>query len=194
MPALFTIADFEDATGIEIEPEDETKVQFIIDSISEYIINYTGYNFFEVTDYEEKCQADYYGIVSLPKPVTDVTSVKDWRDLEEVSDWDWDGTSCIFNLQGHQTVVVTWSGGESDVPDDIFSVAIDMAKAALLPPGEQSMVSYQVGDVSEKYFKGRIASLIDDFQQNTLDSYRESEGTWRLGSHQFHIDPQMFRP
>lgn len=186
MAALFTIADFEDATGVEVLPEDEPKMQFMINAISQYIIDYTGNNFFVIEDYTERCQADYYGIVLLPPPVDEVSSVKSARSNEEISYWDWDDNRTVFNLQPHETVLVTYSGGFTEVPEDIFSLAIDVLKQAVLPPTDNSMTQFTVGDVSEKYFKGKISSLIDDLGFRTLNNYTDTEGTWRLGPRQFN--------
>lgn len=186
MPALFTIADFEDATGIEILPEDEPKIQFRIDAISNYIIDYTGYNFFPPSAITEKCTADYYGLVSLPRPVVDVTSVKNARTNQELSYWDWDGDRYIYNLLPHDVVTVTYTGGFQSIPDDVFTAAIDILRVAIAPADQNSLVAYTVGDVTEKYFKGQIQQFIDDFAQRTLDNYHTTEATWRLGLPAFH--------
>lgn len=186
MAALFTIADFEDATGVEVLPEEEPKIQFMIDAISQYIVDYTGTNFYVVEDYTERCTADYYGIVTLPPPVDEVTSVKGARSQEELSYWDWDDNRTVYNLYPHETVDITYSGGYAEVPDNIFSLGIDILKQAVLPPTDNSMTQFTVGDVSEKYFKGKISSLIDELGWITLRSYTDTEGTWRLGPRQFN--------
>jgi hypothetical protein len=183
---LVTIADIEDATGIEVLPEDEPKIQHLINSITSYINTYCDTSFGEEREATSRVQADYYGMIELPLTTTDVSSVKNWRNSEEISYWDWDGMRTVYNLCGHETVDVTFTYGYSSVPEDIKNVAIDMVKAAFLPPDDSDVTQFMVGDVMERYFKGPISQLVDGIGLRVLNSYKPTEGTWRLGGRVFN--------
>jgi hypothetical protein len=154
--------------------------------VTSYLNTYCDTYFGETREVTARVQADYYGMIELPNSVVDVTSVANWRNSEEISYWDWDGMRTVYNLNGHETVNVTFEYGYSAVPTDIRNVAIDMVKAAFMPPDDSDVTQFMVGDVMERYFKGPISQLVDGIGLRILNSYKPTEGTWRLGPRYFN--------
>lgn len=182
--SLVTIADLEEALGIEISSEDINPTQFLLDKISAYIETYTGITFSLVEEAEVKLTSDYYGIIDLPGPVIEVLGVKNWRDDSDVFYWDFNGDSELSGFYPDQTVVVTLSYGYETVPSDIKLVALDMAVSATAAPRISEVTMKTVGDVSEKFAAySSLANFMDEFSKSVLDSYRVSEWSQRLGDH-----------
>lgn len=181
MADLITVDDVETAIGRPPADQTEEDVwQYHITNISAYINSLVDDSFEEIEDDElARVQADYYGIITLKGgPITEVTSVRNWRSDEE-TEWDWNGIDEIMNLNCLQVVNVTYSHGWDAVPPDIIALCTDAVLVAINEVDADDLISYQVGDVVEKY--ASIRTFSENNTEAILDQYRATETTYRLG-------------
>ncbi len=151
-----------------------------ISSVSSYINSICDDSFEEIEDDVIRYQSDYYGIIELlGGPVSEVSSVAYFRSGAELSGWYWDGFEQLSVGAGLLTVDVTLTHGWSQVPLDIETIATDASLVAINSFDADDLISYQVGDVNEKY--ASIKTFAEQNTQSVLDNYRRTEATLRLG-------------
>lgn len=192
---LITIEELEAALGSDIESGEEAQVAHYISLISTYIKSYTGAKFSpeEVTD---RFRSDYYGVVELPGPVSEISDVRYYYGQQAV--WRWDGYNQIYDLRPEVAVDVTYTSGYSEIPADIKMVATEGAKRLYYSPAGQEngpLVRYRVGDVEEQYKApfniGIGAGIFNDLETYILDKYRITETTFRIGFTQHKEGPRF---
>lgn len=186
--ALITLTDLEPAVGKDLTGDEAAT--YAIELVSMYIRVYTDTSFEEVTE-TITYKADYYGRVQLNTPVTEVSGVVYYND-QPVFDWQWDGWGEVYGIKPNHTVKVTYTHGFTDVPNDVKYVAIEAAKRLYVTPDRYNLgmlMQFNVGDVSE-WYNSRMNNpmlaqgLFNDLEKLTLDNYRETNTTLRLGYHQ----------
>lgn len=186
---LITIDYLEKALGVPVGSLDQDQAQYYIDTISAYVESYTGVTFTLQEDVILRLQADYYGQVVLHmKPIQTVTDVTVAPQTTPYSFpltdpvWGFDGYDTIYNLQPHSVYLITLTYGYSDVPQDIKSYTTEQCRNALNNPN--NLANYRVGDVTESYATKDAVNEVKSVAglgQSVLDSYKDSEETWRLG-------------
>lgn len=171
---LITTADIEDALGrAAYNAAEEAAWQQAIVVVSNYINSKVRVGF-ATTTVTATYQADSYGCIYLREPVTNISSIKNYRTQEEDLWVDFDGVYKLFNLEPQQVVVVTYTYGYSEPPQDIQDLATTLAIAQInessAPVG---LRRYKVGDVEEQYTgDGTSRHILDDMINGVLDNYR----------------------
>lgn len=184
MADLINVDDLIEALGRDPEsPTEETQWGHYITKVSTYINSQCAVSFTPFNVEDEKHQADYYGVVSdLTLPITAVTSVKRADTSAVDPNATWDHNALIYNLCPNQVVLVSYSGGKTNPPDDIRMVAIDSVVELINGPSNDGLLSYQIGDVVERYKSPTVADVVEELGADILDRYRAGEGSWHLGS------------
>ncbi len=171
---LITTADIEDALGrAPYNAAEEAAWQQAIVVVSNYINSKVRVGF-ATTTVTATYQADSYGQIYLREPVTNIASIKNYRTQQEDLYVDYDGVYKLFNLEPQQVVVVTYTYGYSEPPQDIKDLATTLAIAQInessAPVG---LRRYKVGDVEEQYTgDGASRHILDDMINGVLDNYR----------------------
>lgn len=172
MADLITVDDIEAALGREGTDEEVDEWNRYIDVVSNYINNSVDVSFEPLT-VTTRLKADSYGQIRLIRPVTDITSVKNFRTGMEDLWVDFDGIDLLFYLEPHQVVDVTYSYGYDDVPEDVVNVCVNLVLTLVSEAPPTNLTKYKVGDVEELYSESRVASLVDDYVNEVLDNYRQ---------------------
>lgn len=186
------------AVALGVDPEDwtpaqEAQYQFYIDTISAYVETYTGVTFTFHEDEVVRQQADYYGVIELaPTPVLNVSAVTAVAAPNYYTAYGFDGLGSVYGVAAHGVYDVTMSYGYATPPQDIKSYVTESVRGVIANP--TGLASFRVGDVTEAYGgKGDSGGVTTyaGLGQAVLDSYRSTEATWRLGTHQFAPSPQL---
>lgn len=147
--AMVTVAELSAFMGREFSTVEQTQAESIIAVVEGVIESETGVSFTPVVDDLIVIQADGHGIIELnSRPVTNVTSVTDVNG-EEITSWEFDGLSTIYNLFPLQVVYVTYSHGFDAVPNDIKGVALGAASRVMYNPS--GLRQETVGAISVTY-------------------------------------------
>jgi hypothetical protein len=177
--ALLTLDNLATVMGRESRPYEGDEIgpaQLTLDIVEAYILTRCpGLAFEETTVTDEKMQADYSGIIEIRKyPISDITSVKNFRDNTETC-WDWDDWDTIFDLCPFETVLVSYVYGFDAVPSDLLTVAKSLAYRQASNP--LNVRQQTVGAISETY-----ADLHTNSQEDAiLDKYAITASSLRLG-------------
>lgn len=183
MTALITVEDIEAALGREVaDEEEEAQWQFLINSLSDFVNNYVDVSFVAIEDETRRFKADGLGQIKLPRPVTNVTSVSNFRTGNIDYYGDWDGLDLIYNLLPEQVVDVVFSYGYTEVPDDIKNLMLTGVLAQLEEISVVALRSFKVGDVEEQYRDGVATQLFGTTALNTLYKYVDNSFTINTGS------------
>lgn len=181
MADLIEISDVETAIGRP--PADATESAqwgFYITAVSSFINSLVDDSFEELTDDVLRYQADYYGVIHLKGgPVEEVTLVTNYKTGEELAAWDWDGLDKIVVRDALRVCNVTYTHGWATVPPDITSLCTNMVIDSINGQDSEELVSYQVGDVNEKF--AALPSFNNSHTEDILDQYRDTEANWALG-------------
>lgn len=146
--ALITTSELEAFMGKTFTTEEEAQASSIIDTVSDFIESEVGMSFSPVVDDVITIQADGQGIIEFTsRPVADVTSVKDVNG-DEITDWEFDGLSAVYNLFPNQVVTVTYSHG-SLPPNDIKGIAKTASARVMYNPS--GLRQETVGAISVTY-------------------------------------------
>lgn len=186
---LIEVQYLEKALGVPVGSLNQDQAQYYIDTVSSYVESYTGVTFTPQVDVTLRLQADYYGQITLHmKPIQDVTEVLPADQttpcdiLLTTPSWGFDGYDTIYNLQPHSVYLVTLSYGYDEVPQDIKSYVTEQCINKVNNPN--NLEAFRVGDVTETYgTKTQVNETVSvaGLGQEVLDSYKDTEETWRLG-------------
>ncbi len=197
--SIITIEQLETALGRDLTTEQEAQAQFFIDAITAAIETYTGTTFTLQEDVTLRMQADYYGQIRLPmKPIQEVSAVEYSTNTTPTAQpvtplfWGFDGYDTIYNLPAHVVLDVTLSYGYATAPADIQAYVVWATTGVLNNP--DGLESFRVGDVTETYGQAASASGITSYaglMQQTLDSYKDTYDTWRLGPRNYIRSPNL---
>lgn len=182
MVALITTTDIEDALGRAAEDAtEETRWQFYIDAVSDYIDNYVDVSFEKITE-TVRLRANWSGRIELPgKPIHSITSVIDFRTGQPDFYVDWDGISELFNLDGGQVVDITYVHGLDQIPRDIKNLALSSILGLINEGDPTELRSFQVGDVREDYRDNFFQALFGEIGMVTLHKYCQTSYTIDAG-------------
>lgn len=192
MVTLTTVELLEEALGKTLEGAELQAAEYYIKLISTYILSYTGLIFDDDESPGEvktvRMKADYYGIIDLSGgAIESVESVKMWGSQGEHLSWHWDGLDQVFGLRAQEVVDITYTVGETAIPNDLQMVATEATKKLFdSPSGEPTgpATRYRVGDVEEGYRAvdlGSLGGYFNDFEKLILNRYRPTVGTLHLG-------------
>ncbi|HSN24010.1 MAG TPA: hypothetical protein VLS45_07555 [Methylomicrobium sp.] len=181
--ALITVADVAKATGKTYTSGTAiyNQIQFFCDVIEAYVTSIVGYVFTPAT-FTLRMQADYDGIITLPKrPVTAVSAIATPSGLN-VTGWSWDGLDEVDGLQAHQVIDITFTAGYTTTPSDLKMLATAVAaRQATNPDGIRQKT---VGAISETFAAGDGSAgsvFFTPMENLILKNYSTSMDTWRLG-------------
>lgn len=189
MVALIQISDIEAALGRPADDAaEETKWQFYIDSLSDYICNFVDVSFEKITE-TVRLKADGYGIINLPGgPIHSITDVVNFRTGMSDQYVDWDGISVLYYLEGGQTVDVTYTHGYDIIPKDIRNLALNAILGMLNEGDPAELRSLQVGDVREEYRDSFFQALLGEVGMVTLYKYCDTNFTINASGLDMNMD------
>lgn len=179
--ALITTNDLENYMNKDFSAGETNQAQAIIDSIEAFLLSETGISFSLVEDEEILIQADGHGIIELnAQPIHNVSSVKDVNG-EEISEWEFDGLTTIYNLFPNEVVQVTYSYGYSTAPNDLKAVAKGAASRVMYNPA--GLRQETVGAISVTYpgIGGEAGSInFSNVEKKVIDKYGRRNQSLRL--------------
>lgn len=181
--ALVTPADIAAATRMTLTSgsADFIQAQVFCDFVSLFISELSGYSFDNATA-TERLQADYDGIIALPrKPVVEVVEVKTVSGAI-ISTFYWNGLDEIDGLEAHQVVDVEYDAGFTSPPDVLKKIAIAAASRQMLNPS--GIRQQTIGAISETFgTPGAVSGAVyfSSLELQILNKYATTMDTWRLG-------------
>jgi hypothetical protein len=181
-----TTADLAKLMKTTFDPATEAQAQMILDQIEAYIKRILGISFGEVSDYTKTLVADGHGLIELPlTPVTAVTSVKYIDGTDYRDGWGYNDDGYLYNITPGMAVRVTWSYGFATMPDDLKGVVLSMAERRAYNP--QGIRQKTVGSESITFASAADAGAVNPSatEREILDSYRDTEASWRLNLDKF---------
>lgn len=189
---LITITDIEAALGVDVSSDEEPRIQWYIDAVSSFIVDYTSQDFLPHVAEALVCQADGGGVIEF-QDLTSVSKVElydQWQKLySEVvaGDYRFDGISKILFLAPGETYRVTATYGFTVVPPSIKAIATQLVLAGtgLDRMAAGGLKSFRIGDEEVVYGvtlsdTGSPQVTLSGLQRNSLDSYSPGSHTWRL--------------
>jgi len=184
---IITIAELEAALGRTLVGDQIAQAQYFIDGVSSYVETYTGVTFTLHENEVVRQQADYYGELALaPEPIIAVGDVTAVHIPSCTTFYGYDGLNTLYNLEAHGVYDVVLTYGYETPPTDIKTYVTEQVRFMINNPNNLSQ--YRVGDVTETY---NTKDQTDDVMsvaglgQDTLDSYKRTEQTWKLGPRSF---------
>lgn len=188
MAALAEDSDVEATLLRALTSNEQNYVDALLARASRAVRVYTGQYIEQVTDDEVTVIPDPYGNLRLPQwPVTDVASVTVNGDEIDPTSYVWNRQGVIrqhtlnsFEINGtpiawRTPVVVTYTHGYEEIPDDIIGVVADLVAGRLLSPaGSGAVKAAQVDDVRVEYDVATATASVDltDDQKTILDRYK----------------------
>lgn len=196
---ITTVPIVESALGRTLTPTEATQCEYYIEFISAFVETYTGTTFTLQEDVALKMQSDHYGIIDLPmKPIVEVTDVINDPSIVPAIDlaltepfWGYDGYGSIYNLAPEAAYQVTLTYGYTTPPTDIQGYVTQAVVGVINNP--TGLASFRVGDVTESYtgVSSGGQMTVAQMGQYVLDSYKDTEETWRLGPRTFNQNPTL---
>jgi hypothetical protein len=183
--SLLTLEDLAVALGREIETAEEPSFQWLIESISVFIEDYTGMAFSLHEDETIRYRADGRGIVKLRGPVGEVATVTPVLSTDPYAYHDgygpyYDGFDEIYYMPPFGIVDVTYTYGMEEVPQDIKHAAVEAIQGRIEGTDNGTLDTYTVGDVTERFKQPWGYESFGQMAQMVLDSYRGVGMSWRL--------------
>jgi hypothetical protein len=158
--------------------------QSVIDRVEAILGSEIGFVFAE-SEYVERMQADYEGVITLPvRPVSEVESVATPAGLLRAG-WEFDGLDEVDGLESHEVVDVTFTAGFSTPPADYAALAaVALSCCVRLWHNPEGVRQQTVGAISETLAAGSGDSGTVYFtpqERRVIDSYGQRATSWRLG-------------
>lgn len=185
--ALLTLEELAIALGRDILTSEEPVFQWLIDSITAYIEDYTGVAFTVHEDETTRYRADGRGIVRLRGPVGAVGTITpvlpsgpSWAEYDYYYGPFYDGFDEIYYLPPFGVVDVTYTYGMEEVPQDIKNAATEALLGRISGSDNAQLDTFTVGDVTERFKQPWGYENFGQLAQLVLDSYRGVGMTWRL--------------
>lgn len=179
--AVVTIAELEEMLARSLTATETTRANYYIRVVSAFIASKCDQiSFAEVEDDTKRAQADYYGIVELGGgPISSITSVVD-VDGTEVTGFTFDGTGRISGLGPFQSVIITYTHGADEIPEDIKGVAAEVVLSCLTVQVSGPLKTRTAGGVTDVFQEG--PNIVAELSSDVLDRYVTTSWSWRLGT------------
>jgi hypothetical protein len=194
---IISLDEYKAAVGLPSSScSQDDQLKYYINSLSAAIETYTGVSFTLHTDEELKMVSDYYGEIKLGmKPIQSVSSLFTLNEPVTSSicnTWGFDEFDTIFNLRPHTAYIVKLTYGYEEAPADIKGYVVESVRQKASNP--TGATSFKVGDVEERWGSGgssggAASSSYQRMQDAVLESYKDTEETWKLGPRAFTPQP-----
>ncbi len=175
MELLATADDLRNYLGVE--KVDIARADFLLGAISSEIRKFSGLTFEEHVDDVVRLDGSGTGIVLLPRlPVSDVKTVVEGGAELDQSVYEWNADGILrkpfgYWVQRFRNIVVTYSHGFEEVPEDIRLLVVRVASRAWTNPTQvtnEGAAGYTVG---YGFDTSRVAALTDADKQYLRENY-----------------------
>lgn len=162
---IITLQELKDYLEITSTDKD-TLLQKLVDASSDFVKDYTGYEWVE-TEYRETIDGPGSNSVVLSqRPVQDLTSVKiDSTELTSDKYVVYENEAIVTRKyenfpQDLQNVEVQYTAGYTSVPEDIKQLCSDLVQVKMNSKEYEGLDAYSIGDEDIKFSKSGIPSNI----------------------------------
>lgn len=173
---LITIDDVNEAVGEDVPEDDEERVEWYIEVVSDFLEQYTGRTFSEQSDVTMTTRANSWGIIEFPE-LTSISTVEmidgNYGGFLPVT-YRFDGIGSIYDLVPYGVYRVTVTYGSDTVPDAIRRIAtlLVMAGTGYDPSAIGGLTKIKTGNVEDTYGVAQSGAVtLSGLMEGVLQDY-----------------------